>query len=202
MENQSQQNQKMQAAAIGATTSLWQLFAVFFQVGCFTFGGGLAMLPLIQKAVVDKKHWVSETDFVNMLAITNSVPGAFAINCSIFIGYQKRGFLGAVSAVLGVVLPSFVIILIIAYLLLQGKEAPWLQDFFKGVAPAVIALILGAGIKMGKGILKTPFDFILLGIGLILMVFTPTHPVFIILLGSLAGFFYLKRKGKEKEALK
>ncbi|MDD2568424.1 MAG: chromate transporter [Clostridia bacterium] len=191
-------NYNVQAKTNEDKILLWQLFAVFFQIGCFTFGGGIAMLPLIQKAVVEKKNWVSETDFVNMLAITNSVPGAFAINCAIFIGYQKRGLLGGIAAALGVVLPSFIIILAIAYILLQGKKILWLDDFFTGVRPAVIALILGAGLKMGKKMLKLPFDFMMLVIGLVLMIFTPLHPVFIIIFGSLIGLLYLNRKGALK----
>ena len=93
---------------------LWELFNVFAQIGLFTIGGGAVMLPFIQKAVVEDKRWLNDEEFADMLAITNSAPGAFTINASIYIGYTQRGLIGSMAAMLGMVTPSIVIILILA----------------------------------------------------------------------------------------
>ena len=121
--------------------SLFDIFATFFKIGLFTFGGGYAMLPMIEADVVDKKHWMEKKEFVDMLAIVQSVPGAIAINTSIYVGYKHGGFIGALAAILGTVLPSFIIILLIAMVFTDIQDNPTVEKVFKGMRPAVVALI-------------------------------------------------------------
>ena len=125
-----------------SATRLTELFNVFAQIGLFTIGGGAVMLPFIQKAVVEDKHWLNDEEFADMLAITNSAPGAFTINASIYIGYTQRGLIGSTAAMLGMVTPSIVIILIFAYMILQGQKIDRQQQFFAGVRPIESALQL------------------------------------------------------------
>ena len=112
-------------------------FASFFKIGLFTIGGGYAMVPLIEEEVVNKKKWISQEEFIDLLAISQSVPGVFAVNFSIFIGYKLRRFPGALALALGTILPSFFIILAIALFFQQFKEYEAVEKIFKGIRPAV-----------------------------------------------------------------
>ena len=114
---------------------LIKLFWVFAKIGAVTFGGGMIMLPLIQKCVVEDKKWLDEDEYIDIVTVTNSAPGAFAVNAAVYIGYKLRGLPGALVAALGAIIPSFVIILLIAFLLAGGKNLKALNDFFYGVRP-------------------------------------------------------------------
>lgn len=170
------------------------LFYAFSSVGMVTFGGGLVMIPLIQKNVVDKFHWMEDEDFLETVAICNSAPGAFTINLAIFLGYQKRGLLGALVASMGMVLPAFCIVLALAYAVTLGKDIEWLEKFFAGVRPVVIALLLDAGFKLGKNTIKSKFDIGLLALGTFLLVVASVTPIVIILAGALISIFYYREK--------
>lgn len=130
--------------------NLFEVFSTFFKIGLFTFGGGYAMLPIIEADVVDKKHWMEKDEFVDMLAIVQSVPGAIAINTSVYVGYKRAGFVGALAAILGTVLPSFAIILLVAMVFTDIQDNPTVEKVFKGMRPAVVALIAAPLIRMGK----------------------------------------------------
>ena len=121
---------------------LFELFLTFFRIGAFTFGGGYAMIPLIQKEVVDNKKWVTDDDILEIIAIAESTPGPIAINSATFIGYKTCGFFGSFFATLGVVLPSFVIIMIIAFLLNGFAEITAVKYAFFGIRAGVLALLL------------------------------------------------------------
>ena len=116
-------------------------FSTFFKIGLFTIGGGYAMVPLIEEEVVNKKKWLNQEDFIDLLAVSQSAPGVFAVNFSIFIGYKLRKFPGALSLALGAILPSFLIILSIVLFFHQFKEYEAVENIFKGIRPAVVALI-------------------------------------------------------------
>ena len=169
---------------------LLDLFNVFAQIGLFTIGGGAVMLPFIQKAVVEDKHWLDDEEFADMLAITNSAPGAFTINAAIYIGYTQRGLIGSTAAMLGMVTPSIVIILILAYMILQGQNIDWLQQFFAGVRPIVAALLLDAALKLRKTMVQTRFDFCLLGLGLVMLLLASINTVLVIITGAVLGLLY------------
>ena len=123
---------------------LWQLFASFFKIGAFTFGGGYAMIPLIQKEAVEKRGWVTDDDILEIIAIAESTPGPIAINSATFVGYRTCGVLGSVCATLGVVLPSFGIILTISYVLREFQEIKAVQYAFNGIRAGVLALLVKA----------------------------------------------------------
>lgn len=186
---------------------LSELFGVFAKIGLFTVGGGAVMLPLIQRAVVEEKAWLSDDEYADMLILTNSAPGAFTINASLYIGYTQRGLIGATAAMLGMVTPSVVIILILAYMILQGSNVDWLQQFFAGVRPIVAALLLDAAFKIRKTMMKSRFDYGLMLVGLVMILLAGLNSVFVILSGAVIGVLYgrlyqdkIKNKKNEKEA--
>jgi len=133
-----------------------QLFYTYLKIGTFTLGGGYAMLPLIQREVVDRRGWIDEHEFLNMIALAQAAPGLIAVNSAIFIGWRVGGWKGVCGAVLGAVLPSFLIILAIAMVFSDWKELPAVEAAFKGVRPAVVALIAAPLVKLTKTALKSP----------------------------------------------
>ncbi len=123
---------------------LWALFCAFFKIGAFTFGGGYAMIPLIQKETVEKKKWITDEDILEIIAIAESTPGPIAINSATFVGYRTAGFWGAFCATLGVVLPSFAVILVISFLLREFQQLKVVQYAFRGIRTGVLALLMKA----------------------------------------------------------
>ena len=132
----------------------FQLFWTYLKIGTFTLGGGYAMLPLIQREVVDHQGWINEEEFLNMIALAQAAPGLIAVNSAIFIGWRVGGWRGVAGAVLGAVLPSFLIILAIATVFTEWKEQPAVEAAFKGIRPAVVALIAAPLVKMAKSAVK------------------------------------------------
>jgi len=132
----------------------WSLFYTYLKIGTFTLGGGYAMLPLIQREVVDRKRWIDEEEYLNMIALAQAAPGLIAVNSAIFIGWRVGGWRGVCGAVLGAVLPSFLIILAIAMVFSDWKELPAVEAAFKGIRPAVVALIAAPLFKLAKSALK------------------------------------------------
>lgn len=128
----------------------WQLFSTFFRIGSFTFGGGYAMIPLIQEEVVTRYKWIEEREFIDMLAMAQSAPGVMAINTAIFVGYKVKGFRGSLATSLGAALPSFLIILLIAMFFTNFRENEIVARIFMGIRPAVVALIAAPVFQMGK----------------------------------------------------
>ena len=123
---------------------LFQVFFTFFRIGAFTFGGGYAMIPLIQNEAVEKHHWVTDDDILEIIAIAESTPGPIAINSATFVGYRAAGVLGSIAATLGVVLPSFVIILALSFVLEAFQEVRAVQYAFFGIRAGVLALLCKA----------------------------------------------------------
>ena len=128
----------------------FKLFFTYLKIGTFTLGGGYAMLPLIQREVVDRKGWIDEEEFLNMIALAQAAPGLIAVNSAVFIGWRVGGWRGVAGAVLGAVLPSFLIILAVAMVFSEWKELPAVEAVFKGIRPAVVALIAAPLVKMAK----------------------------------------------------
>ncbi len=167
-----------------------KLFWTFFKVGAFVFGGGFAMIPIIQKEIVDNHKWMCEQEFIDMLAVTQSAPGPIAVNSAVFIGYKLARLSGAITALLGTVIPSFVIILFFALFLSTKQDNPYLHDFFAGVRPAVIALILSAGLKMGRKVIQSYLELLLGILALCLLLLFHVHPFVLIILSTLFGILY------------
>ena len=127
-----------------------QLFTTFFKIGAFTLGGGYAMIPLVQREVVDRRGWIAEEEFLDLIALAQSAPGVIAVNTAVFVGYKIAGWRGVVMSVLGATLPSFLIILLIAMCFTRFREYPQVEAVFKGIRPAVVALIAAPLYKMAK----------------------------------------------------
>ena len=134
----------------------FRLFWTYLKIGTFTLGGGYAMLPLIQREVVDVQHWIDEEEFLNMIALAQAAPGLIAVNSAVFIGWRIGGWRGVAGAVLGAVLPSFLIILAIAMVFSDWKEQPVVEAAFKGIRPAVVALIAAPLFKLTRTALGQP----------------------------------------------
>ena len=153
------------------------------------------MLPLIEKEVVENKKWIDREEILDMFAIMQSVPGIIAIKSSVFIGFKKAGVRGAFFAALGVTLPSFLIILLIAHLLLSLRDNIYVQKIFAGVRAGVTALILVTAIRSAKSTLKGYISILIAIASFVLIVFLNIHPIFTILIGGILGFIgYLKYK--------
>lgn len=170
--------------------TLWELFLVFFKIGAFTFGGGYAMIPLIQKEVCERKKWLKDDDILDIIAIAESTPGPIAINSATFVGYRKGGVFGAVSATFGIVLPSFVIITIIATVLNEFSELKAVRYAFFGIRAGVLALIVKALWSMFKQCPKKLFSCLIMAISFVLAVFVDINAVFIIVLCAISGLVY------------
>ena len=142
---------------------LLRLFWTFFRIGAFTFGGGYAMLPLIESECVEKYGWITGEELLRVTVIAESTPGPVAINCATFVGNKKAGFAGALACTFGVVLPSFVIILVLSFFLDRFLEIPLIAKAFRGIRIAVAILILRAGLRMLLRMEKKPLPLILFG---------------------------------------
>ena len=129
---------------------MWQLFWTFLKIGAFSFGGGYAMIPLIEREVIVRHKWIERTDFLDMMILAQSSPGPIALNTAVFIGYKTRGLGGALAAMLGIIIPSFTMILLIALLFADIRYNPWVDAAFKGMRPAVVALIVMPILALSK----------------------------------------------------
>ena len=167
-------------------------FCTFFKIGLFTIGGGYAMVPLIEEEVVNKKHWISKEEFLDLLAISQSVPGVFAVNFSIFIGYKLKKFRGALSLALGAILPSFLIILAIALFFHQFKEYEDVENIFKGIRPAVVALIAAPTFSMAKSAKINRYNVWIPIVSALFIWLMGVSPVYIIAIAGIGGFIYGK----------
>ena len=137
-------------------TALLDLFLTFAGIGLFTFGGGYAMISLIENSCVEKKRWITHDEMMNVTVIAESTPGPIAINCATFVGYKQKGLAGAIAATIGMVLPSFCIIFLISVFLDNFLEISWIAHAFMGIKLAVGILILDAAIKMIRKMQKKP----------------------------------------------
>ena len=149
---------------------LLTLFLTLFKIGAFTFGGGYAMLALLENEFVSKKKWMEKEEFLDMVAIAESTPGPIAINCATYIGYKQAGILGSAAATLGVVLPSFIIIYVISLFLDAFLTFELVGYAFRGIQAGVVYLILSAGLKMLKGLKKDVLSVVILSAVMILSV--------------------------------
>lgn len=171
---------------------LVELFLVFFKLGLFTFGGGYAMIPQIKEVVIERKHWLTEDEFLEVIAISESTPGPMAINLATYIGFKKAKFLGALFSTIGVIIPSFVIILIISLFFDKFINNKYVSYAFVGIKCAVAILIISASLDMLKKTKKNAFNItiaLLVSIVLILLEIFQLKfsSIFLILIGGLLG---------------
>ena len=158
-----------------------ELFLTFLKIGAFTFGGGYAMIPLIQREVCENKKWLTEDDILEVVAIAESTPGPIAINAATFVGSRTAGTIGAFCATLGVVLPSFIIISLISFVLKAFQESKAVQYAFMGIRAGVLALILKAVYTMFKAAKKHAVSYVIMAAALILTAFLKIDAVYVII---------------------
>ena len=182
-------------------TSLWTLFLTFAKVGVMTFGGGYAMLPILEREVVVNRKWTTSEQMLDYYAIGQCTPGVIAVNVSTFIGYQERGIIGAIVATLGMIFPSLLIITSLATVLQMFQDNVYVQKAFGGIRIAVCALIASTIIKLANKTIKSVVAAIITVIALCLELFLKVSPVIIVL--STVAFslimFFATRKKEEKE---
>lgn len=168
----------------------WAGFRTFFKIGLFTIGGGYAMIPLIKSEVVERKKWMSEEEFLDLLALSQALPGVFAVNFSIYIGNKLKGARGSVALALGVVLPSFLIMLAVAMFFVNFAESRVVEAIFKGVRPAVVALLAGPCVNLARTAHITIANVWLPIFAALLIWILGVSPIYIILLVGVGGFTY------------
>ncbi len=167
-----------------------QLFATFVRIGAFTFGGGYAMLPLIERDIVARKSWLSQDEFIDLFAVAQSLPGVFAVNMSIFIGYKLNKLRGSIVAALGTILPSFITILLLAFFFRQVQENPWIVRIMCGIRPAVVALIASPVVSTWKA-MKAPLRLLWIPSVVVFLVwYINVSPIWIILFAGIGGIIY------------
>ena len=180
---------------------LIELFLAFARIGGLTFGGGYAMLPMLQREVVENKKWATEAELMDYYAVGQCIPGVIAVNTAVFVGNKVRGLLGAIAASLGVISPSIVIIVAIAAFIQSFSELPIVQNAFAGIRVGVCVLILSAVLKLFKKAIIDKFTFGLFSVVFALSVFTDISPILFVIMAALAGItvhvFFIKG-GKAK----
>ena len=167
-------------------------FKTFFKIGIFTLGGGYAMIPLIEEEVVNRKQWVSKDEMLDLIAIAQSCPGVFAINIAIFIGYKLKKEKGAIVTTLGTALPSFLIILLIALFFQQFKENRIVEAMFRGIRPAVVALIAVPTFNLAKRAELNKFTIWIPIVSALLIWLLGVSPIWIIIVAGIGGFVWGK----------
>ncbi len=183
---------------------LLSLFFTMLKIGCFAFGGGYAMIALLENEFITQRKWIDHDEFMDVVAIAESTPGPIAINAATYVGYKLKGVLGASVATLGMCLPSFVIMYIVSRFYEQFMEIPLVAAAFRGIQICVVWLIASAGLKMLKKMKKTPLNILvytLTCVGMVLFTLFDLHVSsvwFILAAGSvgLAAFFIAKKSGR------
>ncbi len=182
----------------GDYKKLWELFIIVLKLGAFTFGGGYAMFPLMQREYSDKKGWFETQEMLDILAVSQSLPGMISINASIMVGYKMFGVVGALAAVVGISLPSVIVLSILSFFYIQFRENIYVNTALKGIRIAVIALLVQAVIKLGKPGVKGVFGWIMACLSFTVVLIFSIHPVIIISAGLCTGIIYSHLKDKKE----
>lgn len=175
----------------------------FFKIGLFTFGGGLAMISVASREVVENKKWITEDEMADIVVVAESTPGAFAVNAATYVGYKVGGFLGSLFATLGVCVPPLVIISVIFFFFDRFKENVWIAAAFKGIRAAVITLLFTAFLKLLRPMEKTPVTIAVAVVSFAVTLFTGVNSIYLILSGGLIGavvFAVLARRARSRLA--
>ena len=176
----------------------WLLFATFLKIGAFTFGGGYAMIPLIQRETVEKRGWITDEDLLEIVAIAESTPGPVAINAATFVGQKTGGFSGALCATLGVVLPSFAIIYAVSFVLRQFEELKAVRYAFAGIRAGVLALIIQALVSMYRQYPKDLASYLIMAAAFAAVGIFGVNVLAVIACCALAGFISMKLAERRK----
>ncbi len=174
--------------------ALVEIFWSFLKIGAFTFGGGYAMIPLIQHEVINRRMWLSAREFGDLLTLAQAAPGPISLNTAVFVGYKQRGYSGALAAVLGVVLPSFFIILAVALFFAGMRDNHWVDAAFRGMRPAVVALIVAPIVGLAKGM-----HWMLIAVAAatsLVVWYFGISPVWLLLAGAMGGLLWTANNGR------
>ena len=178
----------------------WESFKTFFKIGMFTLGGGYAMIPIIEEEVVNRHRWVDKEEMLDLIAIAQSCPGVFAINISIFVGYKLKKVRGAIATALGTALPSFLIILAIAMFFHQFEDNRYIAAMFRGIRPAVVALIAVPTFNLGKSAELNKFTIWIPVVSALLIWLLGVSPIWIIIAAGLGGYIWGKLRELKVES--
>lgn len=179
--------------------SLLQLFWTFMKISPVTFGGGFVMMPLMKKEVVDKKKWIKDEEIVDSIALAQAAPGSVAVNSAAFVGYRIGGVKGAIAATIGMMIPTFFIVIILSLLFLTVRNNHYAEEAFKGIRPAVVALIVYAAWTTGRSSISDKTTLTIMALAVILLIFFHMHPVLLITAGILSGISIKKLKSSKRE---
>lgn len=174
------------------------LFSTFFKIGLFTFGGGYAMIPLIERETVETHGWISSEDMLNILAISESSPGPISVNTATFVGYRVAGFFGAAAATLGVVLPSLIVIIIVSFFYMAFRDFKPVVYAFSGIRLAVAAMVLNAGMKFYKKSEKTLLSRIIIATVILITLFGDIHAIWLLIGSFVTGILVSLMKNKRR----
>lgn len=172
---------------------LWEIFLTFAKVGALTFGGGYAMMPLLQKEIVENKNWAQEEEIMEYYAVGQCLPGPIAINAAIILGHKLKGASGAVAAALGVMTPSVIVIMLLAAFLQGLMDIPLVGHAFAGIRVAVAALVIHTVVVLGKRGIKDIYGLLIFIVVFIFAIFTDISPAYIIVAAGLLGILIKKR---------
>lgn len=189
---------------VKSRVSLWDLFITFFKIGAFTFGGGYAMVSVMEEELAEKKKWITSQDMLDMLVIAESTPGAIAVNTATGVGYKMCGLIGSIVATLGVVLPSFLIISLLFFVINQVADSKWYKAAFTGVNACVVVLVINAFVKMGKQLPHDAYNYVTAAFAFVAATVLPDwlpwfDVIYLIILGMVVGivtFAVMKKQGK------
>lgn len=178
---------------------LLKLYLVFAKVGTFTIGGGLAMMPMLQKELIDKRHWITEDELLDYYAVGQSTPGIVAVNVSTFVGYKQLGILGGVIATLGMITPSLVIIMILAKFINSISDYPYVQKALNGVNVAVAALLTSVVVNLCKKTIKKPINVVFMLVAFVIVFFLKVPSFYVIIAALVTGVIITAVKLKKEK---
>jgi len=167
--------------------SIAALFWTFFRIGAFTIGGGYVMVPLIQRDIVERRGWIDKDSFVDVLAVAQTAPGPLAVNTAVYVGYMLRGVWGAMASMAGCILPSVIIILVVAALFDQISSFSYVRAAFAGIRPAVVVLIVSAAINIGRPVVRSRVELALAAAAMVLVAFVRLSPALVVTAAALYG---------------
>lgn len=176
-----------------------KLFLTFMKIGGFTIGGGMAMVPIMEAEIVTKNHWLTKEEFLDILAVSQATPGIFAVDMASHIGYKISGLKGAIISALGNIVPSLVIILLIAFFFSAFKDNVWVEAVFKGIRPAVVALIAMPVFSMAKSAKLNRYNFWIPVLSTVLIWAFGVSPVWVIVYAGIGGFLYGRYLKREED---
>ncbi len=179
--------------------TLFELFWEFFKIGLFTIGGGIVMIPLISRIVVEDKKWITEDEMLDCVALSQALPGVIAINSASFIGYKKRGVKGGIMATIGVILPSFLIILALANILNVVNENEYIKGAMTGIKACVTGLVLVVTYNISKKMLHSAVQWIIAGLAFVAVIFFNINAIIVVIVGGLFGIFYYNMRRQKND---